>query len=140
MFYEQVKIGKRSKTYKNHDFFLWNTLSHNSYIVIWTLSSWEALWMFYIAWKDEDFPNLEMMLKWQGVVATTGGKQVTYVVFFFLFLFFFFFRFLTWFFQTWFRRSDVIQTWSSNQTWHNADVICSLELQQQPLLIYNGIS
>ena len=135
MFYEQVKIGKRSKTYKNHDFFLWNTLSHNSYIVIWTLSSWEALWMFYIAWKDEDFPNLEMMLKWQGVVATTGEKQVTYVVFFFfLFLFFFFFlvflsdffffiffffffRFLTWFFQTWFRRSDVIQTWSSNQTW-----------------------
>ena len=53
--------------------------------------------MFYIAWKDEDFPNLEMMLKWQGVVATTGEKQVTYVVFFFfLFLFFFFFfRFLT---------------------------------------------
>ena len=59
--------------------------------------------MFYIAWKDEDFPNLEMMLKWQGVVATTGGKQVTYVVFFFLFLFFFFF----WFFEVIF--SDVIQ-------------------------------
>ena len=51
--------------------------------------------MFYIAWKDEDFPNLEMMLKWQGVVATTGGKQVTFVVFFFSFPFFFFFRFLT---------------------------------------------
>ena len=46
--------------------------------------------MFYIAWKDEDFPNLEMMLKWQGVVATTGGKQFTFVFFFFLFLFFFF--------------------------------------------------
>ena len=44
--------------------------------------------MFYIAWKDEDFPDLEMMLKWQGVVAT--------LFFFFLFLFFFFFfRFLT---------------------------------------------
>ena len=125
MFYEQVKIGKRSKTYKNHDFFLWNTLSHNSYIVIWTLSSWEALWMFYIAWKDEDFPNLEMMLKWQGVVATTGGKQVTYVVFFFLFLFFFFFFFFVFwrdFFrldsgdQTWFKRDrlirrDIMQTW-----------------------------
>ena len=50
--------------------------------------------MFYIAWKDEDFPNLEMMLKWQGVVAKTGGKQVTHVVFFFSFPFFFF-RFLT---------------------------------------------
>ena len=59
--------------------------------------------MFYIAWKDEDFPNLEMMLKWQGVVATTGGKQVTYVVFFFSFPFFFFFSFFDVIF------SDVIQ-------------------------------